>query len=773
MARWIAVAMLGVCLNAGATSYYVSNSGADGNNGTSAATAWRTLGKVNAQTLYAGDTVYLQRGGTWAEPLIPLSSGTSGNPIKFDAYGSGAAPVITAATPMPFDDDSWSHVDGGSGNTWKATIPSSLATGAVNMVQFGKVYGRKQPYGTGCQYSIVSKYDWCVMWPWLYVYSPSATNPIVTYASDGGIVPIVSSASGLQMIYVNGKSWLTFQHIRVQGFDYVGVGVAGNSDHLVFANMESVGMIPYGTTPLGFYVNASPAPGDIQFLNDDAHLNYDGFKIDGAAVAVTVINCRGYANRDAGLKDNTGGHVTYSYSHFYGNNVAQFPASDVVGGVAGLGNVSAGLAPVVTNFSTYQARFSFTVDDVGSSAGTEDYVNSLLPIFSSRGLKLNAAVVPSYAVDWEKVNDWYGAGHEIDSHSWSHQYYTTNTNPQAATPYPNAPALDLRYTGTGSAATVTVAGTMLSTDLTGADADELSVDLTEYDTMAKLGSYLASQANYSVTYDTSGPLVRPNTHSVNLLNVANRDIKNSTAVLVYDQTKLVPDEMKWSKQEIEGKVPGSSIGFYVYPDGIEDPTTEAGAIAAGYSAARGSLAMKGQDNVTASANSVNANGVNVQNITSLGVIQIHGWPAAEIDRVAANLVFRASVWGVPYGFFTHFNSRGDDAPDVTNGEVGEFLQSITAHGGSVLTNTELARTITSGANFSGGTRWIQNPSGGGADLGVATAASATVGAGMATAYPIDINGMDRSVLKSWDIGASTYVSQRYGSGGGSGQWVIR
>jgi Polysaccharide deacetylase len=773
MARWIAVAMLGVCLKAGATSYYVSNGGADGNNGTSAATAWRTLAHVNAQTFAGGDTIYLQRGGIWREPLIPPSSGTSGNPIKFDAYGSGAAPIITAATPIAFDDDSWAHVEGGNGNTWKAAIASLLGAGTVNMVEFGKVYGRKQPYGTGCQYSIVSKYDWCVVWPNLYVYSPSGTNPIVTYASDGGIVPIVSSASGLQMIYVNGKSWLTFQHIRVQEFDYVGVGVAGSSDHLVFANMESVGMVPYGTTPLGFFVNASPAPGDIQFLNDDAYLNYDGFKIDGAAVAITVRNCRGYANRDAGLKDNTGGHVTYSYSHFYGNNIAQFPASDVVGAVAGVGNVWSGLAPVVRSFNSYPARFSFTVDDVGSSAGTEEYVNSLLPIFTSRGLKVNAAVVPSYAVDWQSVNNWYGAGHEIDAHSWSHQYYTTNTNPQAATPYPNAPALDLRYTGTGTAATVTVAGTVLSTNVTGGGAEILNVDLTEYDTIEKLESYLASQPSYSVAYDTSGPLVRPNTHCKNLLNVANRDIKNSTAVLVYDQTKLVPDEMLWSKATIESKVLGSSISFYVYPDGIQDSTTEVDAIAAGYSGARGSLAMKGQDNVTASANSVYANGVNVQNITSLGAIQIHGLTAAEIDRMAANLVFRASVWGAPYGFFTHFNSRGDDAPDVTNGEVGEFLDSITEHGGSVLTNTELARTITSGTNFSGGTRWIQNPSRDETDLGVATAGSATVGSAMVTAYPIDINGTDRALLKSWDIGASTYISQRYGTGGGSGQWVMR
>jgi hypothetical protein len=90
-------------------------------------------------------------------------------------------------------------------------------------------------------------------------------------------VPIVSSASGLQMIYVNGKTWLTFQHIRVERFDYVGVGVAGSSDHLVFANMESAGIVPYGTTPLGFYVNASPAPTDIQFLNDEVRMHDFGW----------------------------------------------------------------------------------------------------------------------------------------------------------------------------------------------------------------------------------------------------------------------------------------------------------------------------------------------------------------------------------------------------------------------------------------------------------------------------------------------------------------
>lgn len=57
MARWIAVAMLGVCPSAEATSYYVSNSGWDNNNGTSAATPWQTFKNVNGGTFH-GATLF-------------------------------------------------------------------------------------------------------------------------------------------------------------------------------------------------------------------------------------------------------------------------------------------------------------------------------------------------------------------------------------------------------------------------------------------------------------------------------------------------------------------------------------------------------------------------------------------------------------------------------------------------------------------------------------------------------------------------------------------
>jgi len=242
--------------------------------------------------------IYLKRGDTWNEQLIPPSAGSSVSPIRFDAYGTGPAPVITAAAPVPFVSGSWSLF---SGNVWRATLVTTIPSPTVSLVQFGNLYGMKR---TGsCGSTVANKYDWCVSWPYLYVYSPAGTNPVVTYAGDGSVVPIIGQAAGLQMIYVNGKSWLTFQHIKVVGFDYMGIGVAGAADYLVFANMEADGKVPAGTTPHGFYVNVSSGYGtSIQFFNDDANSNYDGFHFDGPATGITVTNCRGYGNRDAGLK---------------------------------------------------------------------------------------------------------------------------------------------------------------------------------------------------------------------------------------------------------------------------------------------------------------------------------------------------------------------------------------------------------------------------------------------------------------------------------------
>lgn len=78
-------------------TYYVDcSAGSDAANGTSPATAWRTLDKVAATTFAPGDSLLLKRGTRCPGQLWPKGSGDADRPIHVGAYGSGALPVIVA-----------------------------------------------------------------------------------------------------------------------------------------------------------------------------------------------------------------------------------------------------------------------------------------------------------------------------------------------------------------------------------------------------------------------------------------------------------------------------------------------------------------------------------------------------------------------------------------------------------------------------------------------------------------------------------------------------
>ena len=79
------------------TTYYVSSSGSDSNDGTSSSTPWRTLSKASQFTYSGGNSILLKRGDTWSNETLYLhGNGTAANPIIVGAYGSGAKPIIAA-----------------------------------------------------------------------------------------------------------------------------------------------------------------------------------------------------------------------------------------------------------------------------------------------------------------------------------------------------------------------------------------------------------------------------------------------------------------------------------------------------------------------------------------------------------------------------------------------------------------------------------------------------------------------------------------------------
>ncbi|MEZ4211167.1 MAG: right-handed parallel beta-helix repeat-containing protein [Candidatus Paceibacterota bacterium] len=111
------------CTNpSGGTIYYVDAvAGNDSNNGTSTSTPWKTISKLNTASFSAGTMTCFKRGGVYPGTITLSVSGTQSSPLRFDAYGSGAAPIISG-----FDQVTTPWVTY-SGNIWKTTIATGLS----------------------------------------------------------------------------------------------------------------------------------------------------------------------------------------------------------------------------------------------------------------------------------------------------------------------------------------------------------------------------------------------------------------------------------------------------------------------------------------------------------------------------------------------------------------------------------------------------------------------------------------------------------------------
>ena len=745
---------------ASATTYYVSSStGNDANSGTSVSTSWQTIGHVNGQTFQPGDSILFKRGDIWNESLAPASSGSSGNPITFDAYGTGAAPNLTGYYAVP--STAWVLV---TGNAWKAAVPATYTT--INFCLFGSVWGQKVATVSS---NLTARWDFYLANGYVYVYSVG--NP-ATYYNE----PIVPMAlSNVPVININGRSWLTFQHFLVNWFDQYGVYVQGASDHLAFANMESDSMIPQGTQPLGFYVNESaPGPGDIKIYNAEAHMNYDGFRFDGAATAITMVNDKAYANRDGALVDNTGA-VTYSYCHFYASSLAVAGSTDVEwtsgsGPIAGAGNVGADTAPAVQVYQRYPAEVTLTVDDSGMTAGADTYyASTVLPIADAAAVPVGAAITVGYPLAQTLVSEfqgWVNAGRDVTSHSMSHTYYT------------NTDALEIQYTGSGTAAMLSISGKTLTITVTGA-ADSVSYNLAQGQTQGTIkavrlallatGKFTATevqtcQGPYGTgcsAYTESALLAQ------DLADVSSQDVRTSVYHMQLDVTRLTTDEITLSRQWMTTNLTGlPATPVYVYPGGYETTTMQGITEGVPYAGARGAL----KEDLGVS--DTYADGFNVQNITSFGVNP--SWqllqPAVLNQKIQA-LVWKESVWGVPWGIFWHLN-------ELSSTEITNLIQDFKASGATIQTNTGLVNWLLGGTQEIGtdGNYYYTFPATSMTLDFRPTKNSPVVDAGqnLGTEYALDINGVNQNNYGSgWEIGAHVYEGYGvYGAGAGAGTFTI-
>lgn len=171
------------------TIHYVDfTGGLDANDGLSTGAAWKTISKVNGSTFSAGDQVLFKKGETWREGLVAPSSGSSGNPMIFGAYGSGADPLIKGSDILV---KTWTSI---GSNRWTAS-----QTPTPTVLFFDGTRGTL----VGSQAAVVSAGQWFWAANVLTVFSTS--DPATAFTSPG-IETVLRTG-----IDINAKSWVKLQ----------------------------------------------------------------------------------------------------------------------------------------------------------------------------------------------------------------------------------------------------------------------------------------------------------------------------------------------------------------------------------------------------------------------------------------------------------------------------------------------------------------------------------------------------------------------------------
>jgi len=214
--------------------YYVDASRPDDTgNGLTAATAWKTLAKVNAmiaaRSIVAGDVIAFRRGQVWEETyhkngtaycnnVFVDISGTAANPITFCAYGEGAKPQLLGSYDLSSTGD-WTQHDG---NIWRSantldhcgvdTTRNDIGNIVVKIDGVEQSTGRKL-LGASNHDALTSQGMFWYDVPNKYLYIYSDGNPADYYDDPFGIKAVKRSRS---FYILSGSNYITIRDLDMR-----------------------------------------------------------------------------------------------------------------------------------------------------------------------------------------------------------------------------------------------------------------------------------------------------------------------------------------------------------------------------------------------------------------------------------------------------------------------------------------------------------------------------------------------------------------------------
>jgi len=294
-------------LSAFAETYYVKNDGNDNLAGTTDATAWATIGKVNSSVSATGDDVYFKCGDTWTGTRLYVDwYGTSGNRAIIGAYYgdgtigvSGNKPIIDGDNSAPSTyTDGLIYVVGGP----YVTVENIKI---INSAGHGLRFHTNTDYGYADNVDAQDIDNAGIMW-W-YSDNGKATDCTITLAAMAYHRGEIGDWPACLMAAYSQNA--EFQNCKVYNVHGEGIGLYKNShgglvEKCLVYNAEKVGIyiegshdciirhnLVYGTTDTTYhrYTNP-PQSGAAIWQGDEGWVPYTSYnnKIYGNLVAYTA-----------------------------------------------------------------------------------------------------------------------------------------------------------------------------------------------------------------------------------------------------------------------------------------------------------------------------------------------------------------------------------------------------------------------------------------------------------------------------------------------------
>ncbi|MCF6349944.1 MAG: T9SS type A sorting domain-containing protein [Flavobacteriaceae bacterium] len=281
----IVLTLLLFTINSNATTYYISTTGNDSNSGTTPASSWKTINKVNTFSLSVGDSVLFKRNDIWRGQLIP-QSGIFGTSNYYGAYSSGDNPTILGSLNFSNLSD-WTNT---GGNVWKCNATFSTDIGNIIFNNATSVGFKKWNL-----IDLQSQNDF-----WFNLSS----NELLIYSTSnpGNIYTEIELALRKDIINQQNKNFITFENLSIKYGAAHGFG-GGNTSNIII-NSCNISFIGGGD------------------LDMDGTIRYgNGVEFWGNASNNTVSKCKIWEIYDTGVTNQNHTNTVTQHNIKYQNNL--------------------------------------------------------------------------------------------------------------------------------------------------------------------------------------------------------------------------------------------------------------------------------------------------------------------------------------------------------------------------------------------------------------------------------------------------------------------